>query len=351
MRFVLAAFTVVALVGSSPGWATEADLFICSGDNQGAVCWLSNARLTDTATWRFSNVPAGGVLPLVLEGIANDICETCQLGRDVLVRLYYQSPGDRYWQRAEFWLRNVAPSGADCFIAYPVRGETRIFPTGPELIIIAQRVLSCDPHVGFSWGSLTLGATPVTATPVPLPTLPTPPLPPPPPPPPPEEIVCSAGPDFLCVMEDLPADCLIPGLDLSTVARQTLPDSFGPGDDAILLRPGHYIGSLGEGDFQDWYRIQASYGDAFLIWLDPGNLIVDVYLIHDPCGDVLAQCLNVSRPSVTRVPCYPGVDCNPLADECFLDGVCKLFIRITWRGGSGQYRLSIFEATPEIPES
>ena len=352
-RVACAALSVVLLVLSSPAWGAEADSFVCSGENRGDVCWLSNARLTDTATWWFSNVPVGGALPLVLEGVADDICATCYVGRDVLVRLYYQSPGDRYWQRAELWLRNVAAPGAECLIAYPVRGETRIFPTGPELVVIAQRILSCDPHVGFAWGSLTLGARPVAVTPVPLPTLPTPPPPPPPPPPlptpQPPEPTCSAGPDFLCRVEDVPTDCLIPGLDLATVPRQTLPQSFGPGEDAVLLRPGHYVGSLGEGDFQDWYRIQASYGEAFLVWLDPGSLVVDVFLVHDPCGDILAECLNVSRPSVTRVPCYPGVDCNPLADECFLDGVCKLFIRISLRSGSGQYRLSILEASPEMP--
>lgn len=323
----------------------QAEEFTCLGDPRGGECWLTSPRLGDRAIWRFTGVPGGNWIPLTLEGVASDICTTCQLGRDVLIRLYYQSPGDAHWQRAEFWLRNAEPGNPQCVVAYPVRGETRIFPTGPELIVIAQRVLTCDPHVGFAWGSLTLGTTPARPTPIPLPTLPTPP----PPPPPPPEPECSAGPDFGCVVGDLPAECLLPGLDLATVPRQTLPESFGPGEDAVLLRPGHYVGTLGEDDFQDWYRIQASYGDAFLVWVDPGNLVVDVYLVHDPCGDVLAQCLNVSRPSVTRVPCYPGVDCAPLAEDCFLDGVCRLFIRIVRRAGSGTYRLSIFEATPEIP--
>ncbi|HQM38495.1 MAG: hypothetical protein PHY81_05715 [Candidatus Bipolaricaulis anaerobius] len=347
-RISLIAFALGCLALPSWGWAVQTDAFLCSGEERGEECWLSDARLTDTATWHVSNVPPGAALPLVLEGVADDLCATCQAARDVLVRLYYRSPGDPYWQRAELWLRATPPASAQCLVGYPVRGETRIFPTSSELVIVAQRVLGCDPHVGFSWGSLTFGAAPVAATPIPLPTLPTPPPPPEPPPPTPEP-TCLAGPGFLCSPGDPPAECLLPGLDLSSVARQDLPESYGPGEeDAVLLQPGHYSGTLGEGDYQDWYRIQASYGDAFLVWVDPGSLVVDLHLVHDPCGDVLAQCLDVSSPSTIRVPCYPGVDCKSLG-ECFLDGVCKLFIRIVRREGSGEYKLSILEAEPETP--
>lgn len=349
-RALLVAATLVWVSLSALGAVLDATGFVCSGDDWGAECWLSDPRLTDRATWWFSNVPPGAPLPLVLEGLANDICETCQVGRDVLIRLYYQSPGDRYWQRAEFWLRNVAPGTADCLIAYPVRGEARIFPTGSELVVIAQRVLYCDPHVGFSRGSLRLGATPVIAVPVPQPQLPAPPpLPTPPPPvlpPPPVVEPCNVGPEFACAPAELPADCLPEGVDLATVERQPLPETYGPGPDVIILQAGHYTGSLGDGDFQDWYRIRAVYGDAFVIWLDPGNLVVDLFLIHDPCGDVLAQCLAVTSATTMLVPCYAGVDCLNL-DDCFLDGECHFYIRIAWRGGSGPYRLSILRGVPE----
>ncbi len=170
----------VALVGQ----IVEAVAFSCTGAEEGGVCWLSNPRLIDSVTWHFTNVPTGVPVPLVLEGVANDICETCDWGRDVLVRLYYRADGDPYWQRAELWLRNVSPEPTGCLFAYPVRGETRILPTGPTLEIVAQRVLSCDPHIGFSRGSLSLGAAPLPPTPVPMPPLPVVPPPPPPPPPP-----------------------------------------------------------------------------------------------------------------------------------------------------------------------
>jgi hypothetical protein len=340
------AIAVVGLALVSSGQVREADVFTCLGEERGALCWLSDAQLRNTVTWRFTNVPSGAPLLLTLAGTADDPCETCQIGRDVLVRVFYRADGDPYWQRVELWLRNVAPNPDECLVGYPVRGQARIFPTGPNLVLIAQRILSCDPHVGFSWGSLTLGAPP---PPRPV-AIPLPPLPPPPPPPAPlpEDPRCPAGAEFACIPNGLPPECLVPGLDLATVARETLPESFGPGEDAVRLWPGHYLGSLGAGDYQDWYRIQARYGDAFLVWVDPGDLVVDLYLVHDPCGDVLAQCLNVSSPSTLRVPCYPGVDCRSLT-ECFLDGVCKLFIHIVWRGGSGQYRLSILEAEPAIP--
>jgi hypothetical protein len=354
------AIAVAGLALVCLGQVREADAFTCAGEERGGLCWLSDAQLRDTVTWRFTNVPSGGPLLLTLEGTADEVCATCQVGRDVLVRVFYQALGDRQWQRVEMWLRNVAPNPDECLVGYPVRGQARIFPTGPNLVLIAQRILSCDPHVGFSWGDLTLGSAPpppVVALPVPpLPVSPPPPvpalppLPPPPPPPPPqpEEPTCPAGAQFACVPNDLPPECLPPGLDLATVARQTLPESLGPGEDAVLLQPGHYVGSVGADDFQDWYRLQTVHGDGLVVWVDPGDLVVDVYLIHDPCGDVLAQCLNISSPATFRVPCYLGILC-PSLNDCFLYGVCRVFIRIVWRSGTGQYRLSILEAEPQPP--
>lgn len=342
--------TLAALVGlavisvASVGQIVLADAFSCSGAEEGGWCWLSNPRLTDRVTWYFTDVPTGGALPLVLEGVANDICETCEWGRDVLVRLYYRAAGDLYWQRTELWLRNVSPEPTGCLFAYPVRGETRILPTGPTLEIIAQRVLSCDPHVGFSRGSLTLGAALRALTPPPVPTLPVePPLPPPPPPPPPEP-TCSVGPLFNCTTGDPPPGCLPEELDLTTVARETLLESFGPGENAVLLQPGHYVGSLGEGNYQDWYRIKTTYGNAFIVWVDPGDLVLDVYIVHDPCGDVLAQCQAVRSATTSVAPCYPGMDCN--SSPCYLEGECSFLIRIVLRSGSGEYKLSILDAVP-----
>lgn len=346
-KFLAVASVLAALGLTAGGQVLEAHAFTCSGDERGGVCWLSSVRLVDTATWRFSGVPAGTWVPFTLEGVADEVCTTCQFGRDVLVRLYYQSPGDRYWQRVDLWLRNAAPDAAQCLVAYPVRGQARIFPTGSELIVIAQRVLSCDPHVGFSWRSLTLGAAPAAPAPVPLPTLPTLPTlpPPPPPPPPPPEQACAVGSLFNCATGEPLAGCLPEGLDLAAVPRQTLPQSFGPGEDAVVLQPGHYVGSLGEGDFQDWYRIKTTYGNAFIVWVDPGNLELDVYIVHDPCGDVLAQCLAVRSASTSVAPCYPGMVCNDTG-PCYLEGVCSFYIRIVRRSGSGPYKLSILTAVP-----
>lgn len=159
---------------------------------------------------------------------------------------------------------------------------------------------------------------------------------------------CAVGPEFRCASGELHQGCLPEEADIATLPREQLPDSSGPGDDAILLPAGHYTGALGEGDWHDWHRIRATYGDAFVVWLDPGSLVVDLYLVHDPCGDVLAECLSVEAATAMHVPCYAGVECPPLG-ECFLDGECRFFIRVVWRGGSGDYRLSIFKGFPEIP--
>lgn len=339
---VLLGFAVISV--ASVGQIVMADAFFCSGAEEGGWCWLSNPRLTDRVTWRFTNVPTGAALSLVLEGVADDICTTCTWGRDVLVRLYYRAAGDPYWQRTELWLRNVSAQPNGCLFAYPVQGKTRILPPGPTLEIIAQRVLGCDPHVGFSWGSLTLGAALPAPVPVPLPTLPFLPPPPPPPPPPPEP-TCSVGLLFNCVTGQPPSSCLPDGLDLAAVAREILPETFGPGEDAVLLPPGHYVGSLGEGDFQDWYRVKTTYGNAFIVWVDPGNLELDVYIVHDPCGDVLAQCLAVRSTTTSLAPCYPGMVCNDTG-PCYLEGECSFLIRIVLRSGSGPYKLSILSAVP-----
>jgi len=341
-KMAAVAIMLVGLSMFSLGQALEADAFTCSGEDRGALCWLSDARLRDTATWRFTNVSSGAPLPLIVEGTADDLCETCQIGRDVLVRVYYQAEGDPYWQRVELWLRNVAPNPDECLVGYPVRGEARIIPPGPNLVLIVQRVLSCDPHVGFSWGSLTLGAAPPIPVVVPLPTLPTPP---PPPPPPPPEPTCLVGTLFTCSPGDPTTGCLPAGLNLRTVTRQTLPDTSGPDESAVILQPGHYIGRLGEDDFHDWYRIRTTFGEALIVWVDPGNLVLDVFLIHDPCGDVLAQCLEIRGTTTTIAPCFSGMQCG-LNGECFLSGECKFFIRIVRRSGTGDYRLSILTGTP-----
>lgn len=342
MRALAALMGLAVISVASVGQIVLADAFSCSGAEEGGWCWLSNPRLTDRVTWHFTDVPTGAALPLILEGVADDICETCNRGRDVLVRLHYRAPGDVYWQRADLWLRNVSPEPNGCLFAYPVRGETRIFPSGPQLEIIAQRVLSCDPHVGFSRGSLTLGAPPVAPPPLPIPTLP---VEPPPPPPPPPEPTCSVGPLFNCTTGEPLLSCLPEELDLATVTRQILPDTFGPGEDAVLLQPGHYTGSLGEGDYQDWYRIKTTYGNAFIVWVDPGDLVLDVYIVHDPCGDVLAQCLAVRSATTSLAPCYPGMVCNDTG-PCYLEGECSFLIRIALRSGSGEYKLSILTAVP-----
>jgi len=336
------AVVVIGLSLVSLGQVREPAAFTCRGEHRGALCWLSDAQLRNTATWWFANVLTGTPLSLTLEGTAHEICETCQVGRDVLVRVFYRAEGDTGWQRVEMWLRNVAPDPDECLVTYPVRGTARIISPGPDLVVMVQRILTCAPHVGFAWGDLTLGVPALPPVVVPPPP-PPPPVPPPPPPPPPP--ACPVGPEFRCVPGSPPEGCLLLGVDLATVARETLPESFGPGNDAIILDPGHYMGSLGDGDYHDWYRIRTFHGQPLVVWLDPGDLIVDMHLIHDPCGDILAQCLNMAAASTMLVPCHLGVYC-PALNECFLGGECWFFIRVVRRSGTGPYRLSILTGTP-----
>ncbi len=349
MKSAALATCLCALAAVGLGQVLQADSFVCDGDLRGGICWLSDGRLRYSATWVFRNVPVGAALPLTLEGVAWDVCLTCEVGRDVLVRLYYRSDGDQYWQRTDLWLKNVTLE-AGCLLGYTVRGQTRIFPTGPNLVVIVQRVLECDPHVGFSWASLTLGAEPVVLPPAPPPAPPSPTPTPPPPPPPPEQEVCEVPLVFECALGEPPAECLAPGLDLATVERQTLPESFGPEESAVVLGYGHYQGTLGEDDFQDWYRIKLPFGSAKIVWIDPGDLVLDVFIIHDPCGDVLGSCLEVREPRTLSVPCRADMECA-FNDSgfCFTGPQCSYFIRIARRAGSGPYKLSILPATTVAP--
>lgn len=159
---------------------------------------------------------------------------------------------------------------------------------------------------------------------------------------------CVVGSEFRCIAGTPPAGCLSADASFITVPREQLPDTFGPGDDAVILGVGHYMGTVGEGDWQDWYRIRALHGQGFVVWFDPGNLVVDLYLLHDPCGDVLTECLAVRSATLILIPCYAGVECPGLT-ECFRSGECHFYIRIVWRGGEGDYRLSLLQGQPEVP--
>ena len=329
------------------GWGQvlQADSFTCNGVSRGGWCWLSDGQLFSTASWRFTNVPQGSPIPMTLEGVAYDICRTCEVGRDVYVRVFYRSEGDRYWQRADLRLRNVNLE-AGCLVGYTVRGTTTVWPTGPNLLVMVQRILTCDPHVGFNQASLTLGAAPTPPPPqVPLP----PALPPVVVVPPPEPRACEVALAFDCTAGAPPAECLAPGLNLLTVARTILPESFGPDESAVVLGYGHYQGSLGEDDYQDWYRVKLPFGSAKILWIDPGNLVVDVFIVHDPCGDVLGACLEVSSPRTITVPCRVDMECAFFNSGtfCFTGTQCSYFIRIARRSGSGTYRFSLLPAFTE----
>ena len=130
--------------------------FTCTGVSEGGLCWLKDFRLRSSATWRFLNVPQGVILTLRLEGVAEDPCQDC-VGRDVFVRLFYGPGKGGEWGRIDLLLRNRAPGCNPGW--YKVYGEAS-FTWLPEiatseLVIIAQRVILCDPHA-VSYTHLTL---------------------------------------------------------------------------------------------------------------------------------------------------------------------------------------------------
>lgn len=350
VKSLVMAAMVLALVGSAFGQVYMAQDFQCAGTQEGGLCWLSDPRLNDTASWVFEGIPQGTKLILRLEGTAEDYCHDC-VGRDVLVRIYY-GPGDGHWNRMELLLKNRGPGCTPQW--YTVTGETEFtwwseIPSS-RLVFRVQRLLECDPHVGFTLQSLTLEAPKAEVVPLPTPEPPPPPPEPsPPPPPPPSPETCLAGMEFSCAPVEIAIECTPPGVNLATISRIELPDTSGPGEGAIRLEPGHYRGSLGPADYHDWYRFRVDFGQGAVVYIKTfGDLVMDVYIAQDPCGTVLAVCQDVQGETALVVPCYETLECEKLPGEgdkvCFLSGACTLFVHMAWRSGSGDYFLSILPA-------
>ena len=103
----------------------------------------------------------------------------------------------------ELMLTNRGPGCTPAW--YTVAGETEFiwWPPIPDLVFVVQRLLDCDP------------------------------------PTPPQPEACLAGMDFSCAPVELAYECAPLGMDLATVDREELPDTSGPGEEAIRLPPGH----------------------------------------------------------------------------------------------------------------
>lgn len=320
--------------------------FSCTGTWEGDLCRLADPHRYATAGWHFTGVPPG-LWTLVLEGLAFDPCAECAHARDVVVQVFWRSAPGEAWNWRFVTLANVPP--APCARGYRVRGELPLLVPGGELWITVRRFVLCDPWVSFGPRSAWLWAPePAPAVPPPPPEVPAPP--PPPPPPPPAARLCEVGPLWACRPGLPPEECRAPELDLDLAARAELPETAGPGD-AAALAPGHYQGTMAEGDWQDWYRFSVAKGEALVLSFVPeGNLTVDLHLVHDPCGTDLAVCLRVSGPTTIEVPCAEGLQCVTIPDgltECFTGPRCGFFLRIVHRSGSGTYKLSLLPAKPK----
>lgn len=347
MRTGVLAAVFIVLGFASLGAEIHPDTFSCTGEITDGLCQLSDARMYATATWRFSGI-VGGEWTLVLEGLAADPCDSCAYRRDLVVQVFWREAADGSWNWTYLPLVSQDLEGDPA--GYPVRGELPLKLLGPELWVAVRRAVLCDPWPSFSWTSAYLIAPPVEF-PTPPPPIPVPPPVEPPPPvvPPPPEEVCDVGMAFSCAPPELAQECA-GEVDLTAVARLPLPETYGPGD-AQRLSPGHYSGEFGENDYQDWYRVRTEFDQAMVVYLkvlDPG-LVVDVHLVHDPCGTELAVCRDVEDTAALVIPCYHGYQCEtiPSAGEgpCWRSGACNVFIRIARKSGAGRYLLSIIPAS------
>ncbi|MGB9757853.1 MAG: hypothetical protein ACP5LJ_00810 [Candidatus Bipolaricaulaceae bacterium] len=325
----------IATLFALGGLATELypESFSCTGEARGDFCWLNDARMYATASWHFSGVNPG-LWTLVLVAETFDPCAECGCERDVTLQVFWREGLGEPWNWRFVVLRPKEPGVCQA------RGELPLRLSGPELWVLVRRAIVCDPFTGFSpLSAHLLAPTPVEA---PLPPPPPETLPPPPPPPPPPQKVCQVGPLFSCSLGPVPSECVPP--DLEAVPRMALLDTYGPAD-AQSLELGHYVGEMSPGDYQDWYKFSAPKGEARLVYFEArGDLVVDLYLVHDPCGTDLAICQNLGGSAVVQAPCQAGVECVTIPNglsECFTGPRCGFFLRIVWRAGSGKYFISI----------
>lgn len=313
--------------------------FTCTGEMKGDVCWLSDARLYGTVSWHFVGLTPGR-WTLVLEALSDDWCAEFGCARDVTVQVFWREGLGMPWNWSFVVLRVEEPGTCQ------VRGEIPLNLSSSELFLLVRRAILCQPFLGFSNFSAHLEPPAVEEVPPPPPPpeiVPTPPVIPPPPP----VTACEIGLLFACTPGPIPPDCIPPGVDLHTVSRGPLSDTYGPGD-AQALDLGHYMGEMGPNDYQDWYKFSAPKGEARIVYFETfGDLVVDLYLVHDPCGTDLGVCRDVHGPAALYAPCQAGVECVTIPDgltECFTGPRCGFFVRIVWRSGSGQYYLSILPA-------
>jgi len=332
---------VIAIFLALEGLASTVypDSFSCTGEREGDFCWLKDGRLYATASWHFTGI-APGNWTLHVEGETFDPCEGCGCERDVTLQVFWRENGGPWnWQ---FLVLRHEEAGV-C----RATGEIPLRLSGPELLVLVRRAVLCDPFVGFSRSSAYLQpiVVPEVPPPPPPPPLPAPSEPQLPPPSPP--LTCKIGTLFTCGSGEVPPGCVEGGLDLQTVPRVSLSESLGPSD-APVLGPGHYVGEISSGDYQDWYRFSVAKGEGFLVYFEVvGDLEVDVHLVHDPCGTDLAVCRKVRGSVILQAPCQAGVECITIPDgltECFTGPRCGFFLRIVWRSGSGKYFLSILPA-------
>ncbi len=326
-------------------WAMGADFypqeFMCTGETKGEICWLTDARLYSTASWHFRGL-VPGQWTLVLEALSDAYwCAPLGCDLDVTVQVFWRAGLGEPWNWEFVVLRVVEPEASQ------VRGEVPLRVAGSELFVLVRRALLCQPFLGFSQVSAHLRAPAGVEEVSPPPPPPLPPTPPTEPPPSPPPVTCRVGALFACGPGPMPQECIPPGVDLSTVPRISLADTFGPAD-AQALDIGHYRGEMTPNDYQDWYKFASPKGEARLVYLETsGDLKVDVFLVHDPCGTDLAVCRDVSGAAVIHAPCQAGVECVTIPDgltECFRGPICGFFLRIVRVSGSGQYIVSILPA-------
>ena len=308
--------------------AAELVRFESTGRFSGGMYWLEDVRLHHTAVWEFTGVPQG-VVTLRLAAFAAVECRKMRDNR-VYLRLFYRNPAEATWEATDIALRPSGPADGGLL---PLSGEVS-FPWfgGKSLEVMVKRTYACDPHIGFTAGSLSFPAEGPEAVPAPAPPPPPTPLPPPSPPPPPAP--CYEIPGAACYPDGATLEAVY-GIEVPDVPieeRVLLPETSSP-QEAYVLGPGHYWGVLGgelepggAPDTQDWYKIPLEPGKAAVIYIEHIGLWDYEVFIYDICGRYQEKAAR--RANYCVIP--------------YTEDVQTYLLRVFRREGAGEYLLSVF---------
>ena len=261
--------------------------FNSNGDLINGWYWLRDSSLQNYAQWTFENIPPGNTdLTLDINALATDR-PNGRRGLPAEFLLTYEVPGGNVFVTQKITLPNVSPPSDS--VGYTCHGQITIprlvLQEASVLFLRAERISSNTNHVAFKKGSIE-------------------------------------------IMEIIEAEIYPP----YQFPENQLPDTNNQ-DEAFLIQPGIYNGSLGgqiavdQLDKEDWYSFNFQEGQ-----------IINLQLIQ-PSGGSFA--IYLRKPGSTSSVGYTVTQDNIRNLQHVADISGIWFIRIIRSSGEGNYQLSV----------